>query len=111
MTTPDLPDLARRVAALEERLDMEAGLRAGGDRDLRAVTTKVAAIEATTRAMWLTQGEHTARLDEHLTMLLEIRGLLREQATVLAEHGAALVGIAEILHRLPGPDENGAGGS
>lgn len=115
----DPEDLARRITALEERLTpvlariaelderagMEAGLRAGIDRDLGRLTTKVTAVEHTVRAIWITQGEQSVRLDEHLTTLLEIRELLRAQATVLAEHGATLVAIAEILHRLPGAGE------
>lgn len=78
----DPEDLARRITALEERLD--------------AVLVSIAE---------LAQRSPSVRLDENRTMLLEIRELLRTQATVLAEHGAALVAIAEILHRLPGTDE------
>ena len=35
-----LDDLEQRVAAIEERLQMEAGLRATGDRDLASTTAQ-----------------------------------------------------------------------
>lgn len=104
MSTPDLPDLARRVAALEERLDMEAAseLRAGGACDLAELARRVGMLAD------VADRRTCIRLDTQCEFLVEIRGLLRDQRTVLAEHGAALVAIAEILHRLPGADEDGA---
>ncbi len=52
--TDALTDLQRRVAALEERLQMEAGLRAGGDRELSDMGQTLRAQQHTIQALAIT---------------------------------------------------------
>lgn len=71
--------LEERVAAIEERLRMESGLRASGDRDLGDVALTVRAQHHLIQALSITQSqgaaiealrrEHTAKLDQIITML------------------------------------------
>lgn len=70
----EIEDLARRVAALEERLAPAA----------RHEGAKVAAIEHTVKAMWLTQGEHSTILDEHTVRLIAIEDKLDALGAQLA---------------------------
>lgn len=75
------------MAAIEERLRMESGLRASGDRDLGDVALTVRAQHHLIQALSITQSqhtellhaqgdaigalrrEHTAKLDQIITML------------------------------------------
>jgi len=62
-------DLERRVTALEERLDMEAGLRAGGDCDPGDIAQTLRAQQHTIQALAVTQSQHTQKLDQHTELL------------------------------------------
>jgi hypothetical protein len=72
-----LDELAGRVAALEERLGVESGLRASMDGDLSSINAKLAAQHHLIQALSITQGEHTgefAKLNtklDHIVLLLE----------------------------------------
>ncbi len=74
--TDTLADLQRRVAALEERLNMEAALRAGGDRDLGDISQTLRAQQHTIQALAITQSQHTEVLrrmefgQQHIVTLL-----------------------------------------
>lgn len=57
--TDALADLQRRMAAVEERLHMEAGLRAGGDRELGDMGQTLRAQQHTIQALAITQSQHT----------------------------------------------------
>lgn len=93
--------LEERVAALEERLGMESGLRASQDRDLASIATNVRAINHSMQALAITQSEHNRKLedlaavvDRHTGDLKEIRNEMRAGfaalttlLTTLIEHG------------------------
>ncbi|GGL17876.1 hypothetical protein [Mangrovihabitans endophyticus] len=82
--------LEERVAAIEERLRMESGLRASGDRDLGDMAQTVRAQHHLIQALSITQSqhtellhaqgdaiealrrEHTAKLDQIITMLTSL---------------------------------------
>ncbi len=85
-----LDDLEQRITAIEERLHMEAGLRASGDRDLASATAYLRAQSHLVQALSITQAEHTAALRE-----------LDEAVTALRQdHGAKLDRIITMLDRL-----------
>jgi len=69
----ELDELERRVAALEERVGMEAGLRASVDRDLADLGSKIRATHHLVQALAITQSEHTNKLD-HIIAILEEGG-------------------------------------
>jgi hypothetical protein len=54
--------LEDRVRAIEERLSMESGLRAAGDRDLSDLGATVRAQHHLVQALSITQGQHTEAL-------------------------------------------------
>ena len=85
-----LDDLEQRVAAIEERLQMQAGLRAAGDRDLASTTAHLRAQTHLVQALSITQAEHTTALRE----LGETVAALRQ------DHGAKLDQIITMLERL-----------
>jgi hypothetical protein len=58
----DIEDLAARVAAIEERVGMEAGLRASQDRDLADMRDSLRAQTYLIQALSITQGQHTEQL-------------------------------------------------
>ena len=66
MTEPDpmIAELTRRLAALEERVHMEAGLRASLDRDYSDVKAALAGHRRVLQAIGTTQGQHTQMLAE-----------------------------------------------
>ena len=74
--TDALADLQRRMAAVEERLHMEAGLRAGGDRELGDMSQTLRAQQHTIQALAITQSQHTEVLrrmedgQQHIVTLL-----------------------------------------
>lgn len=80
-------NLEERVAALEERMDMEAGLRASADRDLASLTANMRAQTHLLQALAITQSEHGE--------------LLRQHGETLAEHSAAMArvetGVEQII--------------
>jgi chromosome segregation ATPase len=83
-------DLEARLAAVEERLGMESGLRASVDRDLGAVAQRLSAANHLIQALAITQAEHTATLAEHGATLAEHTATLAEHTATLAEHTATL---------------------
>jgi hypothetical protein len=87
---PNLNDLARRLAAVEQRLEqeserlhMEAGLRAAVDSDLASLTVKVTATNRMVQAVAHTQVDHTKMLAAHAETLVG-------HTETLAEHGRML---------------------
>jgi peptidoglycan hydrolase CwlO-like protein len=59
----DLEDVARRLAALEERVEQEAGLRASLDRDHSALELALRSQGMLLQALAVTQSEHGVKLD------------------------------------------------
>jgi hypothetical protein len=97
-----MEEFARRLAALEERVDQEAGLRASGDRDLADMAQTLRAHQMSIQALSITQAQHN--------------DLLRDQARTLERHGQALVAshdkldlIIGMLTSLSGNDGGGTG--
>lgn len=88
----DLDDIRARVAALEQRLEGESGLRAMMDLDQATLTVRLDAQDNLMRALNITQSDHTARL----TRLEEGQ---RRQAEAI---GRVEAGIREILALLQG---------
>jgi hypothetical protein len=73
--------LERRIAAIESRLDMEAGLRASMDRDLADVKVWTHQNTRMLQAVERTQSEHTETLREQTERLDAIEGSLTEVRT------------------------------
>ncbi|MEV4638828.1 hypothetical protein AB0J80_15890 [Actinoplanes sp. NPDC049548] len=80
---PDLDDLARRVAAQEERLGTESGLRASGDRNLADMAQTSRAQQHTIQALAITQSQHNEKLDRHEQSLTAAHGKLDQIITML----------------------------
>lgn len=89
--------LEERVAAIEERLGMEAGLRAAGDRDLSEMAQTVRAQHHLIQALSITQSQHGE--------LLRTQG--EAIATLQREHGAKLDQIITMLGHLIDRDQDG----
>jgi hypothetical protein len=85
-----LEELEQRVTALEGRLQMEAGLRAAGDRDLSSMAQNLRAQTHLIQALSITQAEHTNMLRE----------LGEAVATLRQDHGTKLGQIVTMLDRL-----------
>jgi hypothetical protein len=88
--TDALADLQRRVAALEERLHMESGLRAGGDHELADMARALRAQQHTMQALAVTQSQNTEILrrvvdgqQQIVTLLTHVIG--RNAATAIDE--------------------------
>ena len=79
-------ELAVRVAALEERLDQEAGLRASQDRDLSSIERTARAQQHLLQALALTQSEHNEKIDR-----LDDRLVRVEASVARVEEGLARV--------------------
>jgi hypothetical protein len=92
-----LEELELRVTALEERLQMEAGLRAAGDRDLSSTAQSLRAQTHLIQALSITQAEHTNTLRE----------LGEAVVTLRQDHGAKLNQIITMLDRLLNHDGDG----
>lgn len=58
----ELDDIRERLAALEQRLESESGLRAMMDLDQATLTTRLDAQDNLLRALSITQSDHTSRL-------------------------------------------------
>jgi predicted nucleic acid-binding Zn-ribbon protein len=58
----ELDEIRRRLDALENRMDSEAGLRAMMDLDQASLTARFDAQDHLLRALAVTQSEHTRRL-------------------------------------------------
>lgn len=82
--------LEERVRAIEERLNMESGLRAAGDRDLSDLNATVRAQHHLIQALSITQGQHTESL----------RQLSEAVEQIKRDHGVKLDQIIGLLGRL-----------
>jgi hypothetical protein len=60
-----LEELEQRITAIEDRLGVEAGLRASGDRDLGDMAQTLRAQQHTIQALAITQSQHNEKLDRH----------------------------------------------
>jgi hypothetical protein len=76
-----LDDLEQRIAAIEERLGVESGLRASGDRDLADMAQTLRAQQHTIQA--ITQSQHNEKLDRHDASLTAAHGKLDQIITML----------------------------
>lgn len=78
-----LEELERRIAAIEERLSMESGLRASGDRDLADMAQTLRAQQHTIQALAITQSQHNEKLDRHDASLTAAHGKLDQIIAML----------------------------
>ncbi|MGX6607993.1 hypothetical protein ACWKSP_38625 [Micromonosporaceae bacterium Da 78-11] len=78
-----LEELERRIAAIEDRLGVEAGLRASGDRDLGDMAQTLRAQQHTIQALAITQSQHNEKLDRHEDSLSAAHGKLDRIITML----------------------------
>lgn len=97
-----LEDLQRRMAAVEERLHMEAGLRAGGDRELGDMAQTLSAQRHTIQALAITQSQHTEVL-RRIEDNQQLQGAALD--TLRTDHGAKLEQIVTLLGELIDRDE------
>jgi len=78
-----LEELERRIAVIEERLNVESGLRASGDRDLADMAQTLRAQQHTIQASAITQSQHNDKLDRHEASLTAAHGKLDRIITML----------------------------
>lgn len=78
-----LEELERRIAAVEERLSIESGLRASGDRDLADMAQTLRAQQHTIQALAITQSQHNEKLDRHEASLTAAHGKLDQIIAML----------------------------
>lgn len=78
------PELEQRVTAIEERLGMESGLRASGDRDLADMAQTLRAQQHTIQALAITQSQHNEKLDRHEASLTAAHGKLDQIVSMLS---------------------------
>ncbi|RZU48824.1 hypothetical protein EV385_0549 [Krasilnikovia cinnamomea] len=78
-----LEDLERRIAALEEQVGLEAGLRASADRDLSGLAQTLRAQHHSIQAMAINQSQHNEKLDRHEESLAAAHGKLDRIITML----------------------------
>jgi hypothetical protein len=71
-----LEELERRIVAIEDRLGVESGLRASGDRDLADMAQTLRAQQHTIQALAITQSQHNEKLDRHEESLTAAQGKL-----------------------------------
>ena len=71
-----LEELEQRIAAIEDRLGVEAGLRASGDRDLGDIAQTLRAQQHTIQALAIAQSQHNEKLDRHEDSLTAAHGKL-----------------------------------
>jgi hypothetical protein len=76
-------ELERRIAAIEDRLSVESGLRASGDRDLGDMAQTLRAQQHTIQALAITQSQHNEKLDRHEESLTAANGKLDRIITML----------------------------
>ena len=79
----NLEELERRIAAIEERLGVESGLRASGDRDLADMAQTLRAQQHTIQALAITQAQHNEKLDRHEASLTAAHDKLDQIITML----------------------------
>ena len=80
-----LDELERRIAAIEDRLGVESGLRASGDRDLGDMAQTLRAQQHTIQALAITQSQHNEKLDRHEQSLTAAHGKLDRIITLLTQ--------------------------
>lgn len=85
MTAMSNEDLAARIAALEERMDIQEGLRASQDRDLASLEQRTKAIVTLVQATALTVGEHSEDLRSLRSDMRLVRASQLEHSSLLAE--------------------------
>jgi hypothetical protein len=78
-----LEELERRITAIEERLNVESGLRASGDRDLADMAQTLRAQQHTIQALAITQSQHNEKLDRHEASLTAAHGKLDQIIVML----------------------------
>lgn len=78
-----LEELERRIAAIEDRLGVESGLRASGDRDLADMAQTLRAQQHTIQALAITQSQHNEKLDRHEESLTAAHSKLDRIITML----------------------------
>jgi hypothetical protein len=78
-----LEELEQRIVAIEDRLGVEAGLRASGDRDLGDMAQTLRAQQHTIQALAITQSQHNVKLDRHEESLTAAHGKLDRIITML----------------------------
>jgi hypothetical protein len=78
-----LEELEQRITAIEDRLGVEAGLRASGDRDLGDMAQTLRAQQHTIQALAITQSQHNGKLDRHEESLTAAHGKLDRIITML----------------------------
>lgn len=88
-----MASLEERVAAIEEKLGLEAQARASMDDDLTSINAKLTTQGHLLQALAVTQGEHTRQFGKHSEQLTRIEG-------TLTGHTAALGQIINMLGRL-----------
>lgn len=79
----NLEELEQRIAAIEDRLGVESGLRASGDRDLADMAQTLRAQQHTIQALAITQSQHNDKLDRHEESLTAAHGKLDRIITML----------------------------
>lgn len=80
-----LEELERRLVAVEERLGLESGLRASGDRDLSDMAQTLRAQQHTIQALAINQSQHNEKLDRHEASLTAAHGKLDRIITMLGQ--------------------------
>lgn len=92
--------LTERLAVLEERVGMEAGLRASGDRDLAAMGQAVIAVRNLVQVVSITQTEQGVTLAGHSVTLARLSATVDKIERTQGEHGAAMGQIVSLLDEL-----------
>jgi chromosome segregation ATPase len=92
-------ELNRRVAALEERVSMESGLRASVDRDLADITQTLRAQKLSIQALAVTQSHHTVKLGQLSIVLDRHTETLDRHTMTLNQHTETLDQHTEKLDR------------
>ena len=92
-----LAELEQRVAALEERLEMEGGLRAATDRDLGDMAQTLRAQQHSIQALAITEAQHNSAIREVSGRVDRLTGAVEE---LRRDHGAKLDQIVTMLGQL-----------
>jgi chromosome segregation ATPase len=96
--------LEGRVAQLESKVELEAGLRADMDKELGTISVKLNAHQQSLNALQEVQGDHTrqlARIEEGLGTVKEGLGAVKEDvATVRGDLVMVKTGVHAILDLL-----------
>ena len=95
-----LAGLERRVAALEERADIDHGFLLGIDRSLTAVRERQVIDHGLIEALHVNQQDHTRRLNTIEETLREHTATLAGHTATLAELGGGMRTIVGMLNTL-----------